>query len=88
MVLVTSRKPLGTSLNRAVQLRLGPLSAEASAELLITLSGTGVDWCAAEAEKLVDVCGGNPLAISILAGSLRGQLCTPKVCIAGLKAVQ
>ena len=81
MVLVTSRRSLGTNLGRAAQLRLGALSAKAGAELLTDLAGKGVDWGAGEAEALVDICGGCPLALKILAGFLSGQQCTPKVCM-------
>ena len=79
MVLVTSRRSLGANLGRAAQLRLGALSPVAGAELLADTAGTGVEWGAGEAESLVDICGGNPLAIKILAGFLSGQQCTPKV---------
>ena len=51
MVLVTSRRSLGANLGRASQLRLGALSAEAGAELLVDLAGTGVDWGTGEAEQ-------------------------------------
>ena len=51
MVLVTSRRALGTCLGRAAQLRLGALSAKAGAELLADLAGTGVEWGAGEAER-------------------------------------
>lgn len=87
MVLVTSRRSLGSSLGRAVQLPLGALSAEAGTELLIDFAGTGVDWEVGEAERLVHICGGCPLAIKILAGFLNGQQCTPKVCMASLNTV-
>ena len=79
MVMVTSRRSLGASLGRAAQLRLGALSAQAGAELLADLAGTGVKWGAGEAETLVHICSGNPLAIKILAGFLSGQQCTPQV---------
>lgn len=79
MVLVTSRRSLGANLGRAAQLRLGALSTEAGVQLLIELAGNGVDWGAGEAKALVDICGGNPLAMKILAGFLSGQQCTPKV---------
>ena len=78
IVLVTSRRSLGANLGRAAQLRLGALSPVAGAELLTDLAG--VEWGAGEAESLVHICGGNPLAIKILAGFLSGQQCTPKVC--------
>ena len=82
MVLVTSRQALGAVLGNAEQLRLGALSAEAGAKLLTDLAGAGVNWGGGEAERLVDICGGTPLAIKILAGFLIGQKCTPQVCMA------
>ena len=88
MVLVTSRRSLGASLGRAVQLPLGALSSKGGAELLADLAGTNVHWGAGEAERLIHICFGNPLAITILAGFLHGQHCTPKVCMAALRAVQ
>ena len=79
MVLVTSRIALGANLGSALQLRIAALPSEMNQQLLIALTGDAVGLRPSNAEKLVDICGGNALAISILAGLLQGQYCTPEV---------
>ncbi|MEU0237355.1 tetratricopeptide repeat protein [Nocardiopsis sp. NPDC006198] len=72
-VVVTSRRPLGTLMShyQAVSIRLEPLPPAEAHELLRALLGE--DRVAAELEaanQLLSLCGGVPLAISILAARL------------------
>ena len=78
-VLVTSRKAVNSCLGGAAMLRLGALSPAAGQELLITRAGDVADWGHNQALQLVDVCGGNALAITILAGFIHGEYITPEV---------
>ncbi|KAK9828021.1 hypothetical protein WJX81_000644 [Elliptochloris bilobata] len=78
MVLVTSRRSLGITLGRATQLKLRAMPLELNTEVLMTLAGDEVLWGDGEATELVEICGGNALAITILAGFLRDEWCKPK----------
>ena len=79
MVLVTSRQAVGISLGMAEPLRLGALSADSSIQLLTDSAGRSIAWEKDEAAGLVGICGYNALAITILAGLIKFQYCTPKV---------
>lgn len=79
MVLVTSRKAVGVCLGMVEPLLLGALSAEASMQLLTDSAGSKTSWGNGEAAKLVAICGNNALAITILAGLVKNQYCSPMV---------
>ena len=78
-VLVTSRKAVNACLGGAAMLRLGALSQAAGQELLLARTGDVADWGHNQALQLVEMCRGNALAISILAGFIRSEHITPEV---------
>ena len=79
MVLVTSRKAMGLGLGLVEPLHLGALPLDDSVKLLIQSAGSTVAWDMHEAMELVGICAYNALAISIVAGLIRNQYCSPKV---------
>ena len=78
-LLVTSRKAVNACLGGAAMLRLGAMTEAAGQELLLALAGDVADWGHNQAVKLVDMCRGNALAITILAGFIHGAYITPEV---------
>ena len=79
MVLVTTRKAVGVSLGQMDPLELGALPAESSIQLLTKSAGSSTVWGETEAAQLVSICGYNALAITLLAGFIKNQYCSPKV---------
>ena len=79
MVLVTTRKAVGVSLGVVKPLCLGPLPADSSMKLLVNSAGSSTAWKHNEAAELVKICGYNALAITILAGLIKNQYCSPTV---------
>ena len=86
MVLVTSRKAVGVGLGMAEPLRLGPLPAESGVQLLTGSAGSRTVWEKDDAADLVAICGYNALAITVLAGLVKNQYCSPKVRACGSKS--
>jgi hypothetical protein len=78
-LVVNSRMALGRGLGGAPQIRLGALPAEDAQQLLLMHSGKEVQWGEGQAAHLAEVCGGNPLALTLVGGLLASERCSPQV---------
>ena len=79
MVLITARKAVGATLRMVKPLCVGALPEDTSVQLLTDLAGGSSALCKNEATELVATCGYNALAITLLAGLIKNQYCSPKV---------
>ena len=82
MILITSRVSVGMSLGLGIHLRICALPPEKNQQLLTALAGNAAGLSSNIAAQLVNICGNNALAITILAGLLQGMYCTPQVSAA------
>ena len=78
MLLVTSRRQLGTGLQLAKHLCLSSLSPEDAADLLRQEAGAE-RVTPPQAQKLAHVCGNNALAVTTIGGFIACQAVTPEV---------
>ena len=79
LLLVTTRNLLPGTLG-GCEVKMPPLGDTAGEELLRSQAGANVQWEGAQASQLVQLSGGNPLIITVLAGFLHTERCTPTVC--------
>jgi hypothetical protein len=82
-LVVNSRMDMGGGLGGAAQVHLGAMPAEDARRLLLLHAGHEVRWEGGQAAQLVEMCGGNALALSLVGGILAARRCTPKVCCNG-----
>jgi hypothetical protein len=78
-LVVSSRMDLGGGLGGADQIHLEPLPAADAQQLLLMHGGQEVEWEDGHAAQLVEMCGGNALALTLVGGLLAARRCTPKV---------
>jgi hypothetical protein len=78
-LVVCSRIGLGGGLGGADQILLAALPAADAQQLLLQHSGKEVEWGQGQAAQLVEICGGNALALTLVGGLLAAHRCTPKV---------
>jgi hypothetical protein len=78
-LVVNSRMDLGGGLGGAPQIHLGALPAADAQQLLLLHAGQEVRWEEGQAAKLAEMCGGNPLALTLVGGLIAARRCTPKV---------
>ena len=76
MVLAISRVSVGCDLGMARRLCLGPLSADAGRQLLLSSVGKPVEWDTADMLRLVGLCGGNGLAVTLVARLIGNEHCS------------
>ena len=76
MVVAISRVSVGCDLGMSVRQCLGGLPADAGRQLLLSSVGRSVSWDAADILRLVAICGGNSLAIIILARLIGNEHCS------------
>jgi hypothetical protein len=79
-LVVNSRMELGGGLGGADHIHLGALPAADAQELLQLHAGKEAQWGVGQAAQLAEMCGGNPLALTLVGGLIAAQRCTPKVC--------
>jgi hypothetical protein len=79
-LMVNSRMDLGGGLAGADHIHLGPLPPADAQKLLMTHGGQDVVWEDGEALQLVEMCGCNALALTLVGGLLAARRCTPKAC--------
>jgi hypothetical protein len=79
LLLVCSRLELGYSLDGAPTVRLQRLPAPEAERLLRELGGSAVAWEPGQPERLVEVCCGNALLVTLLAGFICCGRISPKV---------
>jgi hypothetical protein len=79
-LVVNTRMSLGAGLGGADQIHLAALPAADAQELLLMHGGQEVEWEDGQAMQLVEICGGNALAVTLVGGLLAARRCTPKVC--------
>ncbi|MGW4531615.1 tetratricopeptide repeat protein [Nocardia sp. NPDC004340] len=68
-VVITSRRPL-TGMVRVNQLELEPLGPDEAEEMLATLGNLGAGYDSVAARRIVEVAGGLPLPIRLVAGRI------------------
>jgi hypothetical protein len=78
-LVVNTRMALGGGLGGADQIHMAALSPADSQELLLVHAGQEVAWKDGQAMQLVEICGGNALALTLVGGLLSARRCTPKV---------
>jgi hypothetical protein len=78
-LVVNSRMDLGGALGGAPQIHLGALPAADAQELLLLHAGQEARWGEGQAAQLAEMCGGNPLALTLVGGIIATRRCTPKV---------
>jgi hypothetical protein len=79
-LVVNSRMELGGGLGGADQIHLDALPAADAQELLQLHAGKEAQWKPGQAAQLAEMCGGNPLALTLVGGLIAARRCTPKVC--------
>jgi hypothetical protein len=77
-LVVNSRMELGGGLDGADQIHLGALHPEDAQELLQLHGGKEVQWKEYHVD-LVQICEGNPLALTLVGGLIAARRCTPEV---------
>jgi hypothetical protein len=78
-LVVNSRMDLGGDLGGADQLHLGALPAADAQELLLLHAGKEAQWTTGHAAQLAQMCGSNPVALTLVGGAIAARRCTPKV---------
>jgi hypothetical protein len=78
-LVVNSRMDLGGGLAGADQIHLGALPAADAQQLLLLHGGKEAQWETGQAAQLAEMCGGNPLALTLVGGVIAARRCTPKV---------
>jgi hypothetical protein len=78
-LVVNSRMDLGGGLGGADQIHLAALPADDAQQLLRMHGGPEVNWEDGQAAQLVEMCGCNALAVTLVGGLLAARRCTPKV---------
>jgi hypothetical protein len=78
-LVVNTRMSLGGGLGCADQIHLAALLPADAQELLLMHTGQDVRWEDGQAMQLVEICGGNALAVTLVGGLLTAGRCTPKV---------
>jgi hypothetical protein len=78
-LLINSRQDLPGHVEQCEQINLTPLPEADGLELLGRAAGRDVEWEGGIAEKLVEICKGNALTLTLLASILNKKRCTPKV---------
>jgi hypothetical protein len=78
-LVVNSRMELGGGLWGADQILLAALPAADAQELLRMHGGREVRWEEGQALQLVEMCGCNALALTLVGGLLAARRCTPEV---------
>jgi hypothetical protein len=79
-LVVNSRMELGGGLGGAPQIHLGAQPAANAQELLQLHAGKEAQWGMGQAAQLAEMCGGTPLALTLVGGLIAARRCTPKVC--------
>jgi hypothetical protein len=77
---VNSRMDLGGGLGGADQIHLGAMPAADAQLLLLLHGGKEAQWEEGQAAQLVEMCGGNALALTLVGGVIVARRCTPQVC--------
>jgi hypothetical protein len=78
-LVVNSRMDLGGGLGGGDQIHLGALPAADAQQLLLLHGGKEAQWEKGQAAQLAGLCGGNPLALTLVGGLIAARRCTPKV---------
>jgi hypothetical protein len=78
-LVVNSRIGLGGGLAGADQVHLGGLPDVDAQKLLQLHAGKDAQWKLGCAAQLAEMCGGNPLALTLVGGLIAARRCTPEV---------
>jgi hypothetical protein len=78
-LVVNSRMSLGGGLGGADQIYLAALPAADAQELLLMHGGKEAEWGDGETAQLVEICGCNALALTLVGGLVSARRCTPAV---------
>jgi hypothetical protein len=78
-LVVNSRMDLGGGLGGAPHIHLEALPTADAQELLLLHAGQEAQWGEGQAVQLAEMCGGNPLALTLVGGLIAARRCTPEV---------
>jgi hypothetical protein len=78
-LMVNSRIDLGGRLHGAPHIRLGALPDADAEQLLLLRAGEHVQWEEGQALQLVEMCGNNALALTVVGGLLAARSTNPEV---------
>jgi hypothetical protein len=78
-LVVNSRMDLGGAVGGAAEIHIGALPAADAQKLLLLHGDPEAQWELGQAAQLAEICGGNPLALTLVGQAIAAGRCSPKV---------